>query len=402
MFIHPNEILDFLKKENRPILESELLRKFGVKSEEEIDLVPDDEAEKIVQIYIWAKEFNQHGQRNEPYYFHPDLLEEFWLNEILYMLRVKNDQIDIKEIIDDLEKQFVNYYNLSDPLGKSFQIKSDAGLGEEKNKKLIEFIDKHSDIFYRRIGEGEYASKTWFIGLNDWKDKVLENDRKIIRNAVIKILRDMKGQSLSPKELTYSVNRIKLDTLLPKPFNEEIIKQILSQNSGRIVYDIAKDKMTLSDDLEYLKNYFKENQQNYNDFKYPQHTSGFLAWTYNGNNFPLKEASEYVKTRPIIFIDEILHRFTQNVSFNEEFREYLHAVLDTSDDEEIEIWLSENVTLSYYEESLPEIKKMYPKIIEKFSPVFNLNKNPGNLFQYTLQLKLKEYLKKYTVKIKPF
>jgi len=389
MVIHPNKILDFLKKENRPIHQSELLRKFGVKSVEEIDWGVGNEAKEEVEIRIWVREFNNR-LRKELYYFHPDLLKEFWLNEILYLLRAKNDQIEIDDILKELRKQFVNYYNLSDPLGESFEITSDAGLGGGYNKKLFDFIDQHSDIFYRRIGE-EYNRKQWFIGLNVWKDKVLEIDRKIIRNAVIKVLRDMKGQSLSLKDLTFAVNRIKLNTLTPKPFNEELIKQIVIQNSGRLVYDISKDAITLSDDLEYITNYFKENRQHFNEFNFPQNTSGFLAWVFIGNDFPMKEAIEYVKTRPIIFIDEILDRTSKNILVNYKLIEYLKAVMDTSDDEEIKTWLSENVILSYYEEGIDQVKLLSPKIIEKFSPIFNTNKNPGNLFQYTLESKLEEY-----------
>lgn len=407
MVIHPNDILELFKKEKRPILKSEVWSKLGIETQadfEEMILVPDDQASDTVSIHIWVKTGkSSYTMRKEAYEFHPEMLEEFWLNEILYILKKKNDEVDLQTVINILEVQVVNYYGLTDPLGESFELTSDAGLGNEKNKKLIDFIDKHSKIFYRRIGEGEFA-KTWFIGLTDWKDKVLENDRKIIRNAAIKVLRDMKGESISLKELTYSVNRIKLDIFTPKPFNEELIKEIILQNSGRLVYDISKDKITLSEDLEYITNYFKENRYNFNEFNFAENSSGLLAYIFVGKEFPLKEAEEYVKTRPIIFIDEIHYTNVNRINISNEstLREYLKAVMDISDDEEIKKWLSENIALSYYEESKAEIKKIAPKIIEKFSPIFNLDKNPGNLFQYTLKSKLEEYYEKNPDKKLPF
>ena len=397
MVIHPNDILELFEKEKRPILEDEVWRKFGIESVvdfENTTIVPDDEARDAVSIYIWVRTSDSTStQRKEPYKFHPDMLEEFWLNEILYILKNNNDEVDLKTIIEELGQQVVNYYGLSDPLGKSFQITSDAGLGKEQNARLLKFFDKHKDKFYVRQGK-KGLRDAYIVGLVEWKDKVLENDRKIIRNAMIKVLRDTKGKSLSLKDLTFAVNRIKLETLTPKPFNEELIKQIVIQNSGRLVYDISKDAITLSDDLEYITNYFKENRQHFNEFNFPQNTSGFLAWVFIGNDFPMKEAIEYVKTRPIIFIDEILDRTSKNILVNYKLIEYLKAVMDTSDDEEIKTWLSENVILSYYEEGIDQVKLLSPKIIEKFSPIFNTNKNPGNLFQYTLESKLEEYYEK--------
>ncbi len=397
MFVTQSDILDLFKKEKRPLLWYEVVHKFSSDPEEEFDIIPDQEfgQKSQVPIYIWYKTgLNSYTKRKVPYFFHPEMLEEFWFNEILYILKKKNDEVVTETIIDELGKQVVNYYGLKDPLGESFDLTSDAGLGEEKNATLLKFLNKHNNNFYVRQGEDWLLGKKNLVGLVEWKDKVLDRDMKIIRNVIIKVLRDMKEKNLSLKDLTYSVNRIKLDTLIPKPFNEELIKEIVIQNSGRLVYDISKDAIALPDDLEYITNYFKENRQHFNEFIFPQDTSGLLAWIFTGSDFPMKEAIEYVKTRPIIFMDEILHRTSNSLLINDEFREYLKAVMDTSDNEEIEIWLSENVTLSYYEESLSEIKKLYPKIIEKFSPVFNVNKNPGNLFQYTLKSKYEEYCTK--------
>lgn len=414
MVIHPNDILGLFEKEKRPLLQSDMWRMLGVKSIADFEngnalIVPDDQALKTVKIYIWVRKgtstySSTYTRRNEPYEFHPDLLEEFWFNELMYLLKTKKDHLDIKEIIEDFRTQLVNYYNLTDPLGESFDIHSDAGLGDNNKKNLLAFIDKHSDTFYRKTGLDKFGSETWLIGLVEWKDTVLDTDRKLIRNVMIKISRDLKGKSITLKELTYSVNRVKLDTLTPKPFNEELIKEIILQNSGRLMYDISKDTISLSDDLEFMTNYFKENRYNFNEFNFAENSSGLLAYIFIGKEFPLKEAEEYVKTRPVIFIDEIHYTNVNRINFSNESTliEYLKAVMDTSNDEEIKKWLSENIALSYYEESKAEIKKIAPKIIEKFSPIFNLDNNPGNLFQYTLKSKLEEYYKKYPDKESPF
>lgn len=404
MFVTHSDILDLFKKEKRPLLLYEIVHKFSSEPEEEFEIVPDQEfgQRHHVPIYIWDKTgLNSHTKRKAPYYFHPEMLEKFWLNEIRYILKKKNDEVDIETMIDELGRQVVNYYGLLDPLGTSFDITSDAGLGDEKEAKLLSFLKKHDDLFYVHTGKAGLFKKSLFVGLVEWKDKVLEEDRKIIRNEMIKVLRINKTKTLSLKDLTYIINRTQLDTLISKPFDVKLIKTIVHENLGRVIYDKSNETISLSDDLDYITNYFKEIRQPYSNIEVSEGPSGLLAYVFIGNEFPLREAVEYVKTRPIIFIDEIhqgidviLFGTSKNSRSDYEFREYLKAVMDTSDDEKIDIWLSENVTLSYYKEGSDQVKLLAPKIIEKFSPVFNVDKNPGNLFQYTLKTKLDKYYEK--------
>ncbi len=151
-----------------------------------------------------------------------------------------------------------------------------------------------------------------------------------------------------------------------------------------------------------------------------------MGWYYSFSyllvkNFLIEEAKEYIATRPIIYIgltsqiskffifdrnkfsfhsDTILVDFInksdkskkESIMELEELYRYLLSILGSW--ENVKNWLKENVVFSIYEEAVKGLEPVYQKLIEKYSPIFNVNNNPGNLFAYTLEQKVQEFVEK--------
>lgn len=422
MTITLNKIIDLFKKENRPLLGYEIRKHFDISEHEEVKiydeksksiLEPDKLLSYLPKIYILIMtDSGIYKQRDEAYRFTIEQLEEFWSNEIAFLLRTSNNELKISELVRELGKQLVSYYNLTDPLGESFKITSDAGLGdsEHRNGTLLKFLKKKENVFYFRSKYPDasvHQDQTHMIGLIEWKGKVLDNDRKIIRNQMLSILRNHPKKEMLLEDLVYGTNRAQLKTLIPKPYSESLIKEILLENQDRFIFDSLRNTFRNSDDVEYIISYFKSEIRAYQDFTIPQMSSGLLAFIFIGKEFPLEEAYEYIKTRPILYIaainnygkyglpplyhfDDKLKKHCRNLlPFAEELKKYLTAILNEKED--LEQWLMQNIAFSYYEENDDQIRLLKNKIIEKLSPVFNVEENAGNLFQFTLSKKLEEF-----------
>ncbi|MCX8057590.1 MAG: hypothetical protein N3F03_08285 [Ignavibacteria bacterium] len=212
--------------------------------------------------------------------------------------------------------------------------------------------------------------------------------------------------------LVRNSNKLHLDNiplLLKLHFGLEIddlslIKNALIENSERFHID-ENNYISLTDDIEFLKKYFRENLTPWDEALKLYYDAGIYAVIFTGKEFPLKEASEYVQTRPYIYIghtsgslsDEIYEPFLMDLGKCNELLKYLKAILtEEQKTKEIEVlsWLKENTKISFYEEKTMIDYQVYLNLINEFSPIFNVFKNPGNLFSYTLEKKYENFLEK--------
>jgi hypothetical protein len=105
--------------------------------------------------------------------------------------------------------------------------------------------------------------------------------------------------------------------------------------------------------------------------------TGMLAIVYIEDKFPLKQAEEYVQTRPIIFLCKVIN----GVVDMKELYWYL-TVIGTPTPKE---WLIKNTAISLLSMDTEQLRLEWLYTVEKLSPVFNIKNNAGNLFQYTLK-----------------
>lgn len=394
MLINDKKIMALFERENRPLLISEIKSKLKLPDNEKIDT----ELSRNEVIEIIARDRGP-GLLTKlgSFYFSKNLLEKYWLNEIKFLLYQQKMEADIYSIESHLKSQLQIHFGLINPAGKNFSFNTDGGLNETN---LIDFLLKNEEIFYIRYAK---SIKETVVGLKIWQNETNEDDLIKIRSSIISVLRNSDDRTLGIDDIVFGVNRFDVDTLIKKPYKIELIKKIILSDKRRFQYNsesketAVNEKPILTDDLLYLDYYFKEKRTLLKNYNYDDIYTGIAAFIFIGNNFPFVEATEYVKTRPIIYLEQIEDPLLISDNIEEwlpdELVEYLETLFNNS--EELYNWCSENLAVSIYFEHFDEVKLLYPKVIEHFSPVFNIMNNPGNLFQYTLEAKLEEYYNKY-------
>lgn len=205
------------------------------------------------------------------------------------------------------------------------------------------------------------------------------------------------------ERLSFKIALSPLPMEIIKPVTKKELREILSNNIY-FLYDKENDAVRLftNNELsEKIKNYFNQNYSpiSISDTKYDK--AGILAIKFTGKEFPLSEAKEYINVRPIIFLCDVAKNSSIKdiLLINRELSEkesndikYLKCLFDN--DQEFINWLENNTSVSFHETHPKIIKYVHPKLLEDLSPIFNIQHNPGNLFQYTLKTKFEEYLKK--------
>lgn len=142
----------------------------------------------------------------------------------------------------------------------------------------------------------------------------------------------------------------------------------------------------------------KENLRNhYGRLLLPHQGTAIFAFYFIGEHFPLPEAETFVKLSQIIYLKKFswydhsdISGFEDIVVKKFELWTLLTALIKNNDDPVK--WFKENITISYIRpENLPyTLDQIYQKLISHYSPIFNIDENPGNLFRITLQEKLEK------------
>ncbi|GMV00266.1 MAG: hypothetical protein AMXMBFR51_29980 [Ignavibacteriota bacterium] len=134
-----------------------------------------------------------------------------------------------------------------------------------------------------------------------------------------------------------------------------------------------------------------------NSLEIPHKGRRIYAYKYKGDHFPFQEAVDYLKIRPLIYIKEVTwesreeHPDMLSPNPDDELWRYLKALVPVKTS--FTDWIKDNIQLSWIdeEEASLSFENLFEILIEEYSPIFNVDNNPGNLFKYTLQEKLVNY-----------
>lgn len=147
-------------------------------------------------------------------------------------------------------------------------------------------------------------------------------------------------------------------------------------------------------DLEPIK---EKLRNNFGKLFLPNQGTALFAFYFIGDNFPLPEAESFVKLSRIVYMRKYswthysqISDFSDAIIKKFELWSLLTSLIP--DNRELTKWYNKNIVLSYaLAESLPyTLDQIYPKLISYYSPIFNIEDNPGNLFRLTIQEKLEE------------
>jgi hypothetical protein len=216
-------------------------------------------------------------------------------------------------------------------------------------------------------------------------EKPLQNNNQRLLLQIQKILHSNKEISIT--RLLVKVNLSSFDFGIPKPLSLEYLRKFIeSSNHLSINGDILTIK-SLSSRL----NYATTIKNNIADFDKSLNLPGLLIFSFNGKTFPIKEATEYINLRPIVFIS-ITKNLTDGViefsnSDASEMIKNLKGFLGVTD---IYQWIGENLAVSFIIEDYDYLKLNFDKLMQEYSPVLNLDKNPGNLFRGIIEEKIRE------------
>ncbi|MBK7867565.1 MAG: hypothetical protein IPJ75_11625 [Ignavibacteriales bacterium] len=60
-------------------------------------------------------------------------------------------------------------------------------------------------------------------------------------------------------------------------------------------------------------------------------------------------------------------------------------------DNDLDSWIESNLSATFILEDYDYLKLNFDKLMQEYSPVLNLDKNPGNLFRGIIEEKIREY-----------
>ncbi|MBM3712439.1 MAG: hypothetical protein FJW56_03255 [Actinobacteria bacterium] len=356
-------------------------------------------------------------------------LRNFWIDEIKYYFEFEGkNEIDLYSLTKNGLESFYNKYKSDHPRIDEIYLNV-----SDENNMLLHLFPR-----YPGVGIGEFDSIRYFILFRilptcdfcevDHKKNeypIRKKIRKIdsIENAAKLILLQTKEKKLSINQLIHLLDRSILEFKLKKPINKRELIELLEKHPNRFrvkkpsEVDYLLDPslgdfpVELIEDLNSTIEQIRLNSRNYNEINFEEleNKSGLLTIEYIGTQFPFEDAREYVKIRPIIFcndsdnlkydISEIFNFSTFNQSLivlrlSSILKDALKLIPeDTNSLNSIKNWLNENLKIGYYLCDKEEAESIAMEIIAKFSPMLNIENNPGNLFSITISQKVEEFKK---------
>ncbi|QOJ27820.1 MAG: hypothetical protein HRU80_02625 [Ignavibacteriales bacterium] len=223
---------------------------------------------------------------------------------------------------------------------------------------------------------------------DEYKDSI-----ERFRLQTIRILRG--NPETTFKELVFKLNSKEIHSIFPKPYSKKTILEIIKANEK--YFNVEGDQISLKVNVDFVLNELKSDPVKINlNQELPEGYSGIIALKFIGTDFPLQTAVEYVKIRKIVSIVKTTvpntffarKRNIMEILRNSEMFRFLSSFLGDSD--KATEWMTKNLEVTFYSDTEEYIERIFPEILEKLSPVFNLENNPGNLFATTLREFVKE------------
>lgn len=183
-------------------------------------------------------------------------------------------------------------------------------------------------------------------------------------------------------DLIFRLNTTDLDTVFPRPFSRQLILNLINSYSE---YLSLEDELVMGNrDIAVIVKQAIEESFPLEKSK-ASNVPGLVFFIFKGNEYPFENSIEYIKLRPVIYVANCIDCRDFINSFDSAKNEisiFLTGLF--GEKEKVKDWLLNNVQIGVYKDYLGIRNFLYKQIIQKYSPVFNLSENPGNLFYSTL------------------
>ena len=362
------ELLEILESEERFFTVQELAKRLTVK----FILPPTlDALSSIESVQVRHETLSESNKKIERLYCHKIFFDEL-ISEITFEGLV---QFKIPKSLVDL-RAYVRF-KLATFLGLN---QTELDLMDAMKLENILSADDRFKISHKSSFE---IGKNNLVALKSWEEKLYKPKRFVL--DVIDILALNNGISL--KKLLLKLNLSNNDYGFVKPYTIDTFKKVM-QFEGNI-FEIDEDTiriLSINDRVE-LALLQKKRLSN---FKVNEQVSGLLIFLFIGDEFPIKEANEYVSLRPIVYFFPVFNIALGMSKLIESFKKSLQKMFGRNF-EDIDEWVNENLAISFVIENFDYLKLNFDGIMKEYSPVLNLEKNPGNLFRSIIEEKIREY-----------
>lgn|GEM_PF-4735207 len=336
-----------------------------------------------IHLKMIAKEFPEEFIIWGDSLFSSQILSLFWENELENFKFSDQNKIKLKEFVEKGVENFRKMYGFVYP--------SDSEL-----KTALYFIRKVL-VGYNKL-----------VIISEEGTEFLQIPPKIpIIDEIIRLLKEYK-QGLPDSVLLHRLNTSDVHYAeFNKPIKNDTFYDLLKK------YDYYFDKRSIGDIKipDWKEIIIKEKLlSKFSEIDLTKFASSnyhlIISYIFNGDKFPLETSEEYVRLRPIIFID-FYNRTESYPDYHplkkNKFMEIIGALLFSKYGRNltadfIEEWLENNIFISAINPyrhtmggNIVNTTKHIDLITRELVPVLNLENNPGNLFEDSVRKALADY-----------
>ncbi len=295
----------------------------------------------------------------------------------------------IVNILESYPDKYITIMRLEQRLRINLQIY--LGL---TNRKLVQFPhDLVKTLIENSPSKFRLKSKSSLDDIQDYEVSLgsapTESSRPILfLNHLISLYR--KSENKDIKKLLLKLNLNGTDYGIIKPYTIATITKLSAEFPE--MFKIDGLQITMSPLISRIDSSIK-NRYNIDSFPFKnERLSGLLIFSFVGNHFPIKEAEEYVTLRKYVRFAMISNLRTDYANIiNSEKSWFFNVLKAFLGDIDILEWANENLAVSFVIEDYDYLKLNFDKLMQEYSPVLNLEKNPGNLFRGIIEEKIREY-----------
>ena len=207
-------------------------------------------------------------------------------------------------------------------------------------------------------------------------------------NKLIKLSR--KNSTNDVKKLLFKLNLSTDDFGMSKPYGLQTIEKIVDVFPETLKFD--GEHLSVTPLKERISATLSKKSRIDNFPLQAGSLSGLLVFSFVGDEFPIKEAKTYVSLRSqISFIAVSDLKQVYDKIFTQESYELTKILKAFLGDIDVWEWAKENLAVSFLVEDFDYLKLNFDSLMQEYSPVFNLDRNPGNLFRGIIEEKIREY-----------
>lgn len=237
------------------------------------------------------------------------------------------------------------------------------------------FVISHKSAF-------EYG-KNNYVALGVWEAKLYRT-----KSFVFEIIRTLGPDRVMPvKSLLFKLNLSKTNFGFAKPYSIETILKLMDIEGAIFTIEGELLKATAMEERIVLK---LNGKMLIKDFKPQEDVPGLLVFSFIGEDFPISEAREYVNLRPAVYFAQVEYLEFSYSKILKSFVSLIASISGSSIGDAYD-WVLQNFAVSFVIEEPDFLKLNFDKLMSNYSPILNLDRNPGNLFRGIIEEKIREY-----------